>query len=379
MNRKKKAVSKESYVILLLTILVFTFLSKEIGSLGLLFKIIMATAHDLLLNTVFLILSISVLAGAFSAILCEFGVVGLLNQLISPVIGPIYGLPGASSLGIITTYLSDNPAIIALAKDDSYKGFFEPYQLPALTNLGTSFGMGLILSAYMLSLAPGGEFIRPVLLGNLGAIIGSIFSVRIMLYFSKKELPKQEGLPSILKKGPPRDREIRDGSILQRFIEATLDSGASGVEIGLSIIPGVLTICSAVMILTFGPAGPSGEYLGVAFEGIELLPKIGEKLSFILNPLFGFTSPEAIAFPITSLGSVGAAMGISGTLLKDGLIGPLDIAVFTAMGMTWSGYLSTHIAMMNALGHRKLTNKAILAHTIGGLIAGVAAHLLMLI
>ncbi len=86
-----------------------------------------------------------------------------------------------------------------------------------------------------------------------------------------------------------------------------------------------------------------------------------------------------MAFPITSLGSVGAAMGISASLLKDGLIGPGDIAVFTAMGMTWSGYLSTHIAMMDALGHRKLTNKAIFSHTIGGLLAGVFARLLMLI
>lgn len=70
-------------------------------------------------------------------------------------------------------------------------------------------------------------------------------------------------------------------------------------------------------------------------------------------------------------------MGLRSTLLKEGLIGPTDIAVFTAMGMTWSGYLSTHIAMMDALGHRNLTNKALLSHTIGGLTAGIFAHLIM--
>ena len=37
----------------------------------------MNTAHDLLLNTVFLIMSMSVLAGALSSLLSEFGVIYL--------------------------------------------------------------------------------------------------------------------------------------------------------------------------------------------------------------------------------------------------------------------------------------------------------------
>ncbi len=59
-----------------------------------------------------------------------------------------------------------------------------------------------------------------------------------------------------------------------------------------------------------------------------------------------------------------------------GLIGSNDIAVFTAMGMCWSGYLSTHVGMMDALKHRKLISAALLSHTIGGLIAGISAHYL---
>ena len=51
-----------------------------------------------------------------------------------------------------------------------------------------------------------------------------------------------------------------------------------------------------------------------------------------------------------------------------------DVAVFTAMCMCWSGYLSTHVAMMSSLKVNKLTGKAILSHTIGGLCAGVAAN-----
>ena len=48
----------------------------------------------------------------------------------------------------------------------------------------------------------------------------------------------------------------------------------------------------------------------------------------------------------------------------------------TAMCMCMSGYLSTHVAMMDSLGCKKLTGKAILSHTIGGVLAGVFAHLL---
>ena len=55
------------------------------------------------------------------------------------------------------------------------------------------------------------------------------------------------------------------------------------------------------------------------------------------------------------------------------------IAVFTAMGMCWSGFLSTHTAMLDSLGYRQLTSKAIVAHTIGGLCAGIAAHWLFVL
>ena len=47
--------------------------------------------------------------------------------------------------------------------------------------------------------------------------------------------------------------------------------------------------------------------------------------------------------------------------------------------MCWSGFLSTHTAMLDTLGYRDLTSKAILAHTIGGIVAAIAAHLLFVL
>jgi hypothetical protein len=95
--------------------------------------------------------------------------------------------------------------------------------------------------------------------------------------------------------------------------------------------------------------------------------------------LFGFKDPTDIAFPITALGAVGAALGTLPQMLAKNLVGPNEIAVFTGIGMCWSGYLSTHISMMDALGKRELVSFALISHTIGGLCAGVAAHYLFIL
>lgn len=147
---------------------------------------------------------------------------------------------------------------------------------------------------------------------------------------------------------------------------------------GFAIIPGVLIICTIVMMLTGGPSA-DGTFTGAAYEGVGLLPWLAEKVEFILTPLFGFTAAEGISVPITALGAAGAAIGLVPNLVSDGLAGGNDIAVFTAMCMCWSGYLSTHVAMMDSLRFRELTGKAILCHTIGGLVAGISAHLIYML
>ncbi|OJV66073.1 MAG: hypothetical protein BGO41_09085 [Clostridiales bacterium 38-18] len=377
-KKVKKAISLETFVFLGIAGLVFGYLGTVMG-VDKMFNTIMNTAHYLLIEVVFFIMAIAVLAGAFAALLSEFGVVALINKIISPIIKPIYGLPGAASIGMITTYLSDNPAIISLAHDKGFKKYFKNYEIPTLCNLGTAFGMGLIVSTFMIGLGNGTEFIVPVVLGNLGAVVGSVVSVRIMMIFTKQYygVTKDNAAPTIDSDDFMKTREVREGNLFERVLDATLEGGKTGVELGLAIIPGVVIICTLVMVFTFGPAetvNGVAVYTGAKKEGVALFPKIGELLSPILTPLFGFKSAEAIAFPITSLGSVGAAMGLVKDFLAKSLIGPNDIAVFTAMGMCWSGYLSTHVGMMDALHVRKLASKAIISHTIGGMIAGIAAH-----
>lgn len=336
----------------------------------------MNTAYSLLTDTVLYILAVSVLAGAVSALFTEFGVVALLNRILSPLMGPLYDLPGAAALGVVTTYLSDNPAILPLGDDPKVRRYFRGYQLPALTNLGTSFGMGLIITSFMLGLeqTTGVSMGLSVLVGNLGAVVGSIVSTRLMILFTKRRCSHDYldgGGPA--RPGERPTREIRDGGVFQRMVNALLDGGKSGVTMGIGIIPGVLIICTLVMLLTDGPSA-SGGYTGAAYEGVALLPKLAGAIHAVLEPMFGFTSPEAISVPVTALGSAGAALGLVPALVRRGLAGPRDIAVFTAMCMCWSGYLSTHVSMMDRLGCSELCGKAILSHTVGGIAAGVAAN-----
>ena len=379
-NLSGQKINKEAlYALLLIFILTvyIGFLSINMG-ISNFFSAIMNTAYSLLIDTALYILAISVVMGAFGNVLMEFGIVKMLNRVFAPLMKPLYNLPGASFLGIMTSYLSDNPAIIVLADDKKFIKFFKKEQVPCLCNLGTSFGMGLILTTYMI----GQGFIIEPIIGNIGAVIGSVVSVRLMnsivkrkKYFDTYNEPAEiENLPVQI----TQEDDNSDESFMEKMVRAMLDGGKTGIDMGLKIIPGLLIICTIVMTLTFGPADAGG-YQGLAYEGVALFPKLGDILSPVLTPLFGFTSSEAIAFPITALGAVGAAISLVPKMLGLGLISGNDIAVFTAMGMCWSGYLSTHVGMMDALRHRKLVSSSILSHTIGGLAAGISAHYLYML
>ncbi|MCQ2285631.1 MAG: nucleoside recognition domain-containing protein [Bacteroidales bacterium] len=332
----------------------------------------MQTAYHLLLETVLYIMAITVMTGAISKLFVEFGVVGWLEKLLRPLMKPLYNLPGVASLGAVMTFLSDNPAIITLSKDKIFSKFFKKYQIASLTNFGTSFGMGLVVVAFMIGRGYGSG----AAVGLIGAIVGSIVSTRLMQFFTLKSYPELRAMevdetndidPKTLKCEQPTE------STFMRVLNAILDGGKGGVEIGVAIIPGVLVISTIVMMLTFGPADGQN-YTGVAFEGVPIIPWLASKVDFIFNWLFGFEHPELISFPITALGAVGAALGLVPTFDAAQLLDNNAIAVFTAMGMCWSGYLSTHTAMLDSLGYRKLISKAIGAHTIGGLVAGISAH-----
>ena len=490
--KKQMNVYKKAIICLVCFVGFFSIFAIPMG-LGNALNTLMNTAYNLLTGTVFFIMAIAVIAGALSELLTEFGVVALLNKLLSPLMGPMFGMPGASALGILSTYLSDNPAILTLADDKSFRRFFKAYQIPALTNLGTAFGMGLIVTSFTLGMGSSmkGNVFLAALCGNLGAIIGAVVSTRIMLHFMKKTYGTE--LPAL--DGDVDEAEQAHHSSHKGFLhvlDALMEGGKKGVDMGLAIIPGVLIVCSFVMMLTngrptsqykfikiqhetnsggfistelieipdsgnyilriqpnssiaywdkkspmdvepsysfahgriftegeeifvklptvgFGDFGtnyklvlyksdetttieiplfpveggeereysgtlPKEPYRGNAGEGVAILPWLATLLSPLLTPLFGLSSAEAISVPVTALGSAGAALGLIPGLAKNNLIQVSDMAVFTAICMCWSGYLSTHVSMMEVLGCREHTGKAILSHTIGGLCAGFFAH-----
>ena len=403
-NTKRSPLSQKlrkalSPILCLLAVIgLFTYLAWVMGLANAL-NTIMNTAHDLLLNTVFYLMGICVITSAIGRLFVDFGVVTLLEKLLRPLMRPLFNLPGVASLGAAMTFLSDNPAIISLAKDPQFKRYFRKYEYISLTNFGTAFGMGLLVMVFMV----GHGFIAAPLVGLCGAFCGCIVSTRLMQRFILKQYPhyKEEQaqeppqqdppLPSLQREGenklpssietnlsPSLCREGRGGSsTFLRILNALLDGGKAGVEVGIAIIPGVLIISTLVMVLTFG-AGANG-YDGAAYQGTALLPWLAGKISFVFDWLFGLQNPHLVAFPITALGAVGAALGLIPSFMEQGWIDGNAIAVFTAIGMCWSGFLSTHTAMLDSIGYRQLTSKAILAHTIGGLAAAFAAHWLFML
>lgn len=357
----------EAVVFLTVFCLIFGFLGSRMGTANLI-NTIMATSYDLLMKTVLYIMAITVLSGALSRLLIEFGVVRLLEYIFSPLMRPIYNLPGVAALGGIMTFFSDNPAIIGLLKDKNFNRYFKPHQLVSLTNFGTAFGMGLVVLTFMASLG----YFTSALVGVVGAAFGGMVSTRFMQRSIKNSPFLRETKPE---KGATEKIAFKtEGGIFLRFLNAILDGGKTGVELGLAIIPGVLIISTMVMMITFGPHDPVAGYQGIAYEGVPLLPWLASKVSWLFEGLFGFSHPELIAFPITSLGAVGAALGLVKQFIAAGYINGGVIAVFTAMGMCWSGFLSTYTAMYDSIGYRGLLSKGLIAQTIGGITAGIFAH-----
>ncbi|MGY0216827.1 CD0519/CD1768 family membrane protein [Endozoicomonadaceae bacterium StTr2] len=367
----------EPFICLAIIGSIFGYLGSVMGLTNMI-NTMMNTAHQLLLNTVFFIMGITVMAGALSRILIEYGVVNMLEKVLYPLMRPLFNLPGKAALAGLMTFFSDNPAIISLAHDKRFSRSFKPVELISLANFGTVFGMGLIVVTYMATkdFGTGGSNFGPAMVGVMGAVGGGIISTRLMQLLTRDMLPDSNSAE--LEGGAAESAtEQDDDGANARFLNAILDGGKSGVELGMAIIPGVLIISTFVMMLTFGP-GEAG-YTGGAFEGVKLLPALAEHISGLFYLLFGFEHGELIAFPMTSLGAVGAALSMMPVFAEQGFITGSEIAVLTAMGMCWSGFLSTHTAMLDTLGQRRLISKAILAHTVAGICAGVIARYLYLL
>lgn len=367
----------EALVFLAVLSVFFGSLGWRMGSANLL-NSIMATAFDLLTNTVFFIMSITVLSGALAKLFIEFGVLRLVEYVLRPLMRPLYNLPGVAALASVMTFLSDNPAIMSIAHDKNFRSYFTDRELASLPNFGTAFGMGLIVVTYMTSLG----YFSAAMLGVAGAALGGVVATRLMQRLCRSEFPTLSDEQRRQREASADEGQIAfrsEGSFFERFLNSILEGGKSGVDLGLAIIPGVLIISTLVILITFGPKDPSVGYQGLAGEGVPVLPWVVGKMGFLFRWLFGFEHAELIAFPVTSLGSVGAALSLFPEFLKSGFIGGNEVAVCTGMGMCWSGFLSTYTAMYDALGMRRCLGRAIVSQVIGGVCAGAIAHFLWLL
>lgn len=383
-DRFRSIHTPDGAICLLIVIIIFGYMGSKMGATNMI-NTMMATSYDLLMKTVFYLMSVCVLTGAISKIFIEFGVVKLLEKCLRPLMRPLYNLPGVASLGAVLTFLSDNPAIMSLARDKRFASYFKKYQFISFCNFGTAFGMGLIVVVFMISK---GWYWQPFV-GIIGAACGGIVATRLMQHFILKTYPnyKEEWAEQVSITKESANAEAKDSEVLNsttgtadspkpsmflRILNSCLDGGRDGVNIGLAIIPGVLIITTFVIMITNGTDLESGLYTGGPREGVALLPYLASKIDFVFEWLFGFQDSRFVAFPITALGAVGAALSLVDQF-KESIDGNA-IAVFTAMGMCWSGFLSTHTAMLDTIGYRDLTAKDIVAQICGGISAGIVAH-----
>lgn len=384
-SKYRKEVSRGTFYCLAFVAVLGTYFSSVMG-FGTMFSVLMKTAHDLILNTAFYIMGVAVLAGTLSSVFSEFGVTALLNKLLAPIMKPLFNLPGAAALGAITTYFSDNAAIVMVAQDPAYAKYFKKYQWMTMINFGTTFGMGIIISGGILGIQAG-KYAAAVALGTLCAIIGGIVGNRIMMHKTKKMFGVEADVDAkylnqaISSEAPKGYRRVREGTPMQRALNAAFDGGKAGVDLGLSIIPGILIFTTLVMMLTNGPSVVDGQavYQGVAYEGTGLLTMLGEKLSFILTPMFGFANGEMLSLPLTSLGACGASIAGAKQMAEAGLINLHDMTVYFAIALCWAGFMSSTPSIADTLKIRKLTTSSLVAQLIAGIVAGIVANYLALL
>ncbi|MCK5653313.1 MAG: hypothetical protein KAJ42_18140, partial [Gemmatimonadetes bacterium] len=74
-----KAITTETLVALAILGALFAIFAWKMG-LAFMFKTMMGTAHDLILNTVFFLMGVIIIAGAFTSLIAEFGIVSIANR-----------------------------------------------------------------------------------------------------------------------------------------------------------------------------------------------------------------------------------------------------------------------------------------------------------
>ena len=109
----KKEIGPENFIYILHFVAFFELYAAIMGIANTINTMI-NTAFVLLTDTVLYLTALCVIMGAISALFSEFGLVSLMNRMLNPFMRPVYGLPGAASVGVVTTFLSDNPAVISL-------------------------------------------------------------------------------------------------------------------------------------------------------------------------------------------------------------------------------------------------------------------------
>ena len=196
----------------------------------------MHTAHDLLLNTVFYLMGICVVTGAIGRLFVEFGVVKLLENILRPLMRPLFNLPGVAALGATMTFLERQPRHHLPLAGPPFLPLFQEIPIHLADQLRNRFRDGA---------AGHGVHGRAGLLHRAGHR-----PFRRLLRLHRVDSPhavfRHQGLPSfavedavVNRAGKLEEEEekVETKSVFIRTLNSLLDGGRTGVDVGIAIIP----------------------------------------------------------------------------------------------------------------------------------------------
>ena len=101
----KRVIGAEGFITLGILLAVFVPIAIIMGFDNML-NTLFNNAYDLLIGTCLYLMAVAVVVGALSSVLTEFGVIALANRALSPLMKPLYGMPGATSVAVFSAFLS---------------------------------------------------------------------------------------------------------------------------------------------------------------------------------------------------------------------------------------------------------------------------------
>ena len=239
--------------------------------------------------------SVFIFAGLLLPLLMDFGLLELLGALMTPVMRPLFNLPGRSSIDCIASWLGDGSVGILMTSKQYENGFYTQREAAVI---GTTFSVVSITFSLVVAAQVGLEYMfAPFYLTvTLAGLVAALIVPKLPPLSRKKDC---------FLSGKTRGREdemIPEGtSTLQWGMSQTLNKAAKinspfsilqeGLKNAIDMVFGVLPVIMAIgtIALMITEHTPIFQYLGMPFVPLLELLQIPEAQAASTTMVVGFT------------------------------------------------------------------------------------------